>query len=47
MAALNRGMRVDTAAQQMMTAMEKDGEEECGENKNSESDLSDDDDDAT
>ena len=38
------GMRIDPAAQQIMSAMKKDGEEEYGENENSVSDLSNDDD---
>ena len=44
---LYHGIRIDPNAQQIMSAMKKDGEEEYGQKKNSESDLSDDDDDAT
>ena len=44
---LNRGIRIDTSEEQITSAMEEDGEEECGENEITESDFSNDVDDAT
>ena len=41
---LYHGIRIDPNAQQIMSAMKKDGEEEYGENEYSESDLTNDDD---